>query len=201
MDETVYKLAFGRALRDLRQQAGFSQEQMAAASGIRRAYISEMEQGEHDPRLSTLFRLAELFRMPVAGLVAEIERNYQLLGGHQGTHIEDIDVVEGILVVNLSGTAECAACLQTWRQVVNVAAEKGVTGILMNALAVDGSVDTRDHNLIESVVPSYLAERQLDIKRALVGRPPTVIRTGGTGRESKAEVFSTVGEALRWLKS
>jgi len=189
-------------LRTLRERDGLSQEQLAIAVGISRTYISDMERGGGNPSYDMLIRLAAVFGMPASELLAESERNQQLLEECKDTHITDIDVDERVLLVTLSGTAECSACIQTWRQVLKIAQEKHVNGILMNALAVNGSVSMRDHKLIATEVAAQMADRKMDLKRAMVGKPPTVIRVGAAEAEPvKAAVFSTVEEALHWLKS
>ena len=49
---------FGERLRELRQKAGMSQEAVAQASGLTKAYISNMETGIKVPSLTTILRLA-----------------------------------------------------------------------------------------------------------------------------------------------
>jgi DNA-binding XRE family transcriptional regulator len=49
---------FGRRVRDARQKAGMTQEDLAVASGVARSYLSVLERGGRDPRLSTITRLA-----------------------------------------------------------------------------------------------------------------------------------------------
>lgn len=199
--DLTYRRALGLTLRILRKQARLSQEQLSAAIGISRGYISDLERGERDPRFSMGIRLAAVFGISLSQLATEYERNYQLLSECRGTHIKEFDVEQGILIVTLGGTAETSACLQTWRQVLSIAQEKRVNGILMDALAMDGTVGLKDHQLIHTEMAVLMAERNLDLKRAMVGRPPTVIRVATpVGAEPvKAEVFSTVEEAFRWL--
>lgn len=65
-------------MRTLRQRAGMSQERMVA-EGLTRSHVSDLERGHRDPRLSTLFLISRILKIPVAMLVAEIERNYARL--------------------------------------------------------------------------------------------------------------------------
>lgn len=67
--------AFALALRSLRRRAGFSQERLAL-EGIDRSHVSGLERGRSDPKLTMLFRLAELLNIPFLNLAREIERNY-----------------------------------------------------------------------------------------------------------------------------
>ena len=85
--DLTHRRAFGLALRTLRKQAGLTQQQVATAAGISRSYLSDMERGERDPTLDTVFRVAGILEVPASGLVAEIERNHPLLDACKGTHI------------------------------------------------------------------------------------------------------------------
>lgn len=71
----MIRKAFALTLRSLRRRAGFSQEKLAL-EGIDRSYVSDLERGRSDPKLTMLFRLAELFNIPLVNLIREIERNY-----------------------------------------------------------------------------------------------------------------------------
>jgi transcriptional regulator with XRE-family HTH domain len=50
---------FGEALRELRGQAGMSQEQLAEASDLTRNYVSELELGQKSPSLRTIAKMAK----------------------------------------------------------------------------------------------------------------------------------------------
>lgn len=49
--------AFSETVRKLRGDAGLSQERLALACGIDRAYMSGLERGIHTPTLETIFKL------------------------------------------------------------------------------------------------------------------------------------------------
>jgi transcriptional regulator with XRE-family HTH domain len=46
------KVAFGRALRRFRKEAGLTQEQLAFEADVRRTYVSLIELGQNQPTLS-----------------------------------------------------------------------------------------------------------------------------------------------------
>jgi transcriptional regulator with XRE-family HTH domain len=49
---------FGKRLKELRAQAGLTQEQLAGRSNFSQAGIADLEQGRRDPSWSTVLRLA-----------------------------------------------------------------------------------------------------------------------------------------------
>jgi transcriptional regulator with XRE-family HTH domain len=49
---------FGNKLREARNKADLSQEEVAGLTGLSRGVISPLERGEHLPRLDTLLKLA-----------------------------------------------------------------------------------------------------------------------------------------------
>ena len=55
---------YGLALRQLRTDRGFSQESLALAAGLDRAYVSGIERGERNPSLANLLKLAATIGVP-----------------------------------------------------------------------------------------------------------------------------------------
>jgi transcriptional regulator with XRE-family HTH domain len=56
-----------KRLRKARQH--MSQRELARRAGLSRAYVSRLEIGRHDPRLSTLLKLAKALRVRVSKLL------------------------------------------------------------------------------------------------------------------------------------
>jgi transcriptional regulator with XRE-family HTH domain len=53
------RILFGRRLRELRKQAGLSQEALAHEAGLDRSYVGGVERGEYNIALLNICRLAE----------------------------------------------------------------------------------------------------------------------------------------------
>lgn len=51
--------AFGQAVRELRENIGISQEELASRSGLHRTYISDVERGERNIGLGNIEALAK----------------------------------------------------------------------------------------------------------------------------------------------
>ena len=66
-------LAFGRALRAVRDERGVSQEQLAFDAGYDRSYISLLENGHYSPSLIAVFRLAQALDIRPSALLARTE--------------------------------------------------------------------------------------------------------------------------------
>jgi transcriptional regulator with XRE-family HTH domain len=62
--------AFGKVLRDAREAAGLSQEDLASDADIDRTYVSMLERGVRQPTLETIFRLAKAVKLTPAALVS-----------------------------------------------------------------------------------------------------------------------------------
>jgi transcriptional regulator with XRE-family HTH domain len=67
-------LLLGRKIRDLRLRRGFTVQQLAAASGLSKGFISQVENGRTSPSLATLRDLAMALKTSVAYLVVEEEQ-------------------------------------------------------------------------------------------------------------------------------
>ncbi len=63
--------AVGRRVRTLRQVRGFSLSGLAAAAGIGKGSLSELEAGTRNPTLGTLYALAGPLEVPISALLGE----------------------------------------------------------------------------------------------------------------------------------
>lgn len=55
--------SFGLVLRQLRAEAGLTQEQLGIAAGLERNFISMLELGQRGPSLETVFMIAAALRV------------------------------------------------------------------------------------------------------------------------------------------
>lgn len=65
---------FAAALRVARRAKGYSQERLAAASGIHRTYMSAIERGKVNVSLEVAVRLASALGIRLSELLAAAER-------------------------------------------------------------------------------------------------------------------------------
>jgi transcriptional regulator with XRE-family HTH domain len=56
---------FTRKLRHLREDAGISQEELAARAGLDRSYISLVERGRRSPTVNTLAKIAAVLSVEI----------------------------------------------------------------------------------------------------------------------------------------
>jgi transcriptional regulator with XRE-family HTH domain len=62
-------MALAMNLKRLRKRRGITQAELARRAGLTLPYIGRLEIGQHDPKLSTLRRLARALRVSLAELV------------------------------------------------------------------------------------------------------------------------------------
>lgn len=67
-------MAFGAAVRSLRRGRGWSQEEFADRVGVHRTYMGGVERGERNVSLVNVGRIAESLELPLAALMAEVDR-------------------------------------------------------------------------------------------------------------------------------
>ena len=65
--------AFGSVLRDAREKAGFSQDQLAHDAGLHRTYISLLERGRRQPSLKAIVALSKALGLAPSILVSRFE--------------------------------------------------------------------------------------------------------------------------------
>lgn len=71
--------ALGQLVRERRQQAGASQEELAVLSGLDRTYISGVERGVRNPSLTALLKIAAGLGLSLSVLLEGLEE--RVLGG------------------------------------------------------------------------------------------------------------------------
>ena len=64
---------FGKALQELRERQGLSQENLRFDSGYHLTYISLLERGLRNPSLQTIFNLAKALQVRPSELVQRVE--------------------------------------------------------------------------------------------------------------------------------
>jgi transcriptional regulator with XRE-family HTH domain len=67
-------VAFARAIRELREASGISQEAFAMKCGIDRGYYGGIERGKTNPSLTTVLKIAEALGVPPSEIHARAER-------------------------------------------------------------------------------------------------------------------------------
>ena len=66
----VVRVRLGQRIKELREDAGLSQQSLAqAAGGMSRAYVASLELGEKAASIQTLERLAKALKVPISALV------------------------------------------------------------------------------------------------------------------------------------
>jgi len=68
------EVAFGKVLRALRKQAGYSQEQLALDADLQRNYISLLERGANSASIKTLYKLASVLQVSPARMLEEVDQ-------------------------------------------------------------------------------------------------------------------------------
>lgn len=53
-------------IRDAREKAGMSQQELAKASGLTQSHISRLENGEHSPSCATIQKIADALKLPAS---------------------------------------------------------------------------------------------------------------------------------------
>ena len=67
-------LAYGRAIRALRQEKKISQEALADLCGLHRTYISDVELGKRNVSLENIDKIADALDISVSDLFVEVEK-------------------------------------------------------------------------------------------------------------------------------
>lgn len=93
----------GLALKQLRQQRGWSLDQAAQACGVSKAMLGQIERGESSPTVVTLWKIAGGFHVPFSYFMGDLSSSAAALPGfYRGPQPEQSRVMaEGIRVTTL----------------------------------------------------------------------------------------------------
>lgn len=69
--------AFGKALRNLRNQKSLSQEALGFEAELARNYVSQLELGSKSPSLRSIFKLCKVLDVSPSDIVKDVERRMQ----------------------------------------------------------------------------------------------------------------------------
>lgn len=72
-------MTLGQRIRTARKAARMTQDEAAYWCGFQRTQISNLENGEHEPRVSTLRKLADAYGTTVSALIGEVPPPAQVL--------------------------------------------------------------------------------------------------------------------------
>ena len=67
-------VAFGMVLRQLRKEAGMTQEELGFEADLRRTYVSTLELGQQQPTLTTILKLAKALKVSAQQFVGQVEK-------------------------------------------------------------------------------------------------------------------------------
>lgn len=69
----AYVESFGNAVRELRKEKGWSQEDLGFEADLDRTYVSGIERGVRNPTLTTIWRLAKALAVSPSRLLKAAE--------------------------------------------------------------------------------------------------------------------------------
>ena len=64
----------GDVLRQVREEAGLTQEKLSFEAKLDRTYISHLENNHKSPTLDVLFRICDALQIPASELIARVEQ-------------------------------------------------------------------------------------------------------------------------------
>lgn len=79
-------VALGQRIRELREQAGFYQDDFAAAASISRAFYGRIERGERNISMLTLLKIAVTLKLEVGEVFPKTHELAQLISKFEDKH-------------------------------------------------------------------------------------------------------------------
>lgn len=70
-----FSTRFGHVIRQLREQRGWSQEQLAHRADLNRSYMGEIERATAIASLATAAKLAHALELPLSNLISRCEES------------------------------------------------------------------------------------------------------------------------------
>jgi transcriptional regulator with XRE-family HTH domain len=82
----------GSRIAFLRDQRGWTQEQLAASLGISRAALSHYEKNRREPDSETLAKVADLFNVTIDYLVGRTENPHMRMDADVGSFVDQLEL-------------------------------------------------------------------------------------------------------------
>jgi transcriptional regulator with XRE-family HTH domain len=76
MNNSLAKV-FGEVLKELRDEVGISQENLAYESELDRSFISMLERGLRIPSIATVFQISKVLRKTPSQIIKLVEERYK----------------------------------------------------------------------------------------------------------------------------
>jgi len=94
-------------LRNLRKRSGFTIADVSEKSGVSQAVISKLERNQNSAELETIFRIARVFEMSAADLIAlaEARTGHRAKAGYRESHGFSFEQISYSNILCLYGTA------------------------------------------------------------------------------------------------
>jgi len=67
---------FGKIVKNIRCQKGLSQDELSEKTGLDRTFISQIENGQRNPSLSTILKISEGLNIKPSALISKFEISY-----------------------------------------------------------------------------------------------------------------------------
>ncbi|MBS1541882.1 MAG: helix-turn-helix transcriptional regulator [Bacteroidetes bacterium] len=74
----VINETFGKVIKQLREERGLSQQELADYAELDRSYISDMERGRYNPTLHTIYKLAEILKVKPSEILQKVDKLLKL---------------------------------------------------------------------------------------------------------------------------
>src|SRR5271168_1205243 len=91
------KSLLGTAIRNKRNELGFSQEELADRAGLHRTYISDIERGARNLSLESIDKLAQALKVSIGSLFLGAT-DFGDADGRPGNGVASADMVDILLV-------------------------------------------------------------------------------------------------------
>jgi transcriptional regulator with XRE-family HTH domain len=76
-NEVKLRKAFSLALKQLRDKANLSQQELADYANVDRSFISQLERGIGLPSLSVIYKLSEVFKIKAYKFIEQVDKNLE----------------------------------------------------------------------------------------------------------------------------
>ncbi|QWC85255.1 XRE family transcriptional regulator [Nocardioidaceae bacterium] len=96
----------GARVRAEREARGLTLSALAAAAGIGKGSLSELEAGRRNPTLDTLYALAGPLGLPLAALVSAVDVGDDALDAHRLHVVDGVDAVTEVYLIRVRPGAE-----------------------------------------------------------------------------------------------
>ncbi len=164
--------AIGPRLQHLRKERGLTLDELALASGVSRSMLSQIERGQANPTLATVWHLAHALSLELSDLVGvqRVERRGQI-DVTAASFVPEIRTEDGQCILRILSPADKVGAMEFYHLTIaprgELVSEAHARGSSEHLTVLDGELEVVSADMTATVGLGAIARYRVDVPHAI----------------------------------